>query len=348
MNDAFYIGVAGGASITNAGSISADGFGLRLGETDDDASANVLNSGTITSLTATGVFTAMGSGIADVTNTGTIQSAYAGVWDTSARYDLHNSGVIQGNDSGITVAHNSTVINTGSIIGLSYLGAEVDVVRNSGFMDDIFFRGGDDVYRGRNGEVGDIDAGFGNDIIETGVGHDFVDGGDGDDTLIGRGGDDELYGYNGDDLIVAGTGDDLVYGGVGHDVMRGQNGDDELFGSNGKDTLVSGNGDDYLHGGNHDDTLRGDGGNDVLVGAHGKDTFVFTLDDGADQVKDFEDGNDKLDLRDLSLGSFGADISSHLSETTAGVVLDLMDSHGVRIHLDDIAISDLSGADFIL
>lgn len=62
---------------------------------------------------------------------------------------------------------------------------------------------------------------------------------------------------------------------------------------------MGGNGDDKLYGGSGDDLLRGDGGNDILQGGAGNDTFWFynpSLDDGADVIKDFTAGQDKIRL----------------------------------------------------
>ena len=45
--------------------------------------------------------------------------------------------------------------------------------------------------------------------------------------------------------------------------------------------------------------LRGEDGQDYLVGGYGADIFKFiTLDSGIDRVEDYEDGQDRLNVKD--------------------------------------------------
>ena len=73
-----------------------------------------------------------------------------------------------------------------------------------------------------------------------------------------------MYGTEGDDVLSGGQGDDTIYG---------LGGNDELSGDKGKDTLYGGEGDD------------------VLTGGEGEDTFIFGMDDDADTVTDFSQGD---------------------------------------------------------
>ncbi|MDF2073499.1 retention module-containing protein [Pseudomonas mendocina] len=94
-----------------------------------------------------------------------------------------------------------------------------------------------------------------------------------------------------------------------NDTLLGSEASDVLLGLGGNDTLRGLGGNDRLEGGDGNDTLIGGKGNDVLVGGIGNDTFVWTADDRGgnyhDIVKDFGNGDDKLDLSQLLQGIEG-------------------------------------------
>ncbi|PTX54193.1 Ca2+-binding RTX toxin-like protein [Litoreibacter ponti] len=120
-----------------------------------------------------------------------------------------------------------------------------------------------------NGNFGDhpginLDAGGGNDTVQSGWGADTIAGGAGDDS------------------IDADYGDDFVDGGDGQDT---------LIGSTGNDTLQGGAGADSLDGGVEADTLSGGTGDDALTGGDGDDVFTYAVGDGADTITDFNFGN---------------------------------------------------------
>ena len=99
----------------------------------------------------------------------------------------------------------------------------------------------------------------------------------------------------------------LVMGNEGlDDSLLGSEGSDVLLGLGGNDTLHGLGGNDRLEGGAGNDTLIGGPGNDVLIGGAGNDTFVWTAADRGgnyhDIVKDFGNGDDKLDLSQLLVG----------------------------------------------
>jgi serralysin len=100
----------------------------------------------------------------------------------------------------------------------------------------------------------------------------------GDDRLVGAGGPDTLKGAPGDDTLFGGGAQDWLYGGLGNDRMQGRLGNDHLIGGDGRDVL------------------KGQLGNDTLIGGAGADTFDYTQGDGADNVRDFEPGIDKIRL----------------------------------------------------
>ena len=110
----------------------------------------------------------------------------------------------------------------------------------------------------------------------------------------------------GDDAITGFDTDDTIDGGEGNDTIRAGKGDDTLSGGAGDDTL---DGDWGL------DTLRGGAGNDMLIGGRHTDTFVFSADDGADTIEDFDDGTDTIEFdiagltfADLTITADGEDV----------------------------------------
>jgi serralysin len=89
-----------------------------------------------------------------------------------------------------------------------------------------------------------------------------------------------------------GTGADYLLGNAGDDVLRGRRGNDRMVGGEGNDALSGGTGGDYL------------------VGNEGADVFLYSdveesqnvVVNGAnqlDQIVDFTQGQDKIDLSDI-------------------------------------------------
>lgn len=91
----------------------------------------------------------------------------------------------------------------------------------------------------------------------------------------------------------------------------GSNSEDQLSGGTGNDLLLGYAGNDRLEGGAGDDVLYAGTGQDRLTGGAGADTFVFVADGRRDQIMDFEQGIDQIDLSDwgriydISALSFG-------------------------------------------
>jgi Ca2+-binding RTX toxin-like protein len=114
---------------------------------------------------------------------------------------------------------------------------------------------------------------------------------------------DGLIGTAGNDQIIGSNIGEYFYGGHGNDVLSGKNGNDKLYGGNNNDKLYGGSGKDLLKGDAGRDTLQGDAGKDTMFGGSSADTFVFrkTSDSKAtaskaDIIKDFTQGQDKIDL----------------------------------------------------
>ena len=158
--------------------------------------------------------------------------------------------------------------------------------------------------------------------------------------LAGTDGDDTIRGFDVADAIAGGAGNDTLHGEDGDDTLEGGAGNDKLYGGSGHDTLDGGAGDDLLDGGFGNDTLTGGTGNDVLVGGFGNDTFVFNANDGADTIKDFDDGTDTIRFEITGL------TFSRLTITEDGD--DVLISYDAEdtIRLQDMDTEDLSASDF--
>jgi Ca2+-binding RTX toxin-like protein len=147
---------------------------------------------------------------------------------------------------------------------------------------------GDDVLTGDNGD-NTLNGGDGNNVLR---------GLDGNDVLTAGAGLDNLDGGNGDDRLSSGGGSDTLTGGAGADNIDGGDGNDTIDGGSENDVILGGGGDDLINGGNGNDILNGGAGQDVLVGDGGADIFAINTLGGADVIRDFNYGEDKLGLSD--------------------------------------------------
>ncbi len=133
-----------------------------------------------------------------------------------------------------------------------------------------------------------VDAGAGDDWLQTGSGNDTVFGGTGNDTLIGGAGADVSYGGAGDDSLVGGAGADSLYAGAGDDWVSDENATGTVAGS--ADTVDLGDGNDRFVG-----TGSGSGDTDLVYGGAGSDTITVTQ--SSDTVYG-GDGNDVITTLD--------------------------------------------------
>ncbi|MFS4580057.1 calcium-binding protein [Phaeobacter sp. C3_T13_0] len=164
------------------------------------------------------------------------------------------------------------------------------------------------------------------------VNRDVLDGTDADDLLSGRGGNDRLVGR---------AGDDDLRGGSGRDRLLGQQGDDVLNGSHGADTLRGGAGNDTLIGGNGNDKLFGQQGNDLLIGGAGNDTFAFASNHGRGRIRDFELGEDQIDI--LS----GTQSIDEIDFTAKGDHV-VMAFNNVVVTVENVSVTELTNTDNFL
>jgi Ca2+-binding RTX toxin-like protein len=199
--------------------------------------------------------------------------------------------------------------------------------------------GGDGIDMIYGGDARDyITAGNGNDTIyggdEAGAGDrwlggeggdDVIYGGDGDDRIDGGDGVDVLNGNNGNDYITAGAGGDVIFGGneaVGGDAyLAGDAGVDTIYGGDGNDRIDGGTEGDFLIGGNGQDTITGAAGDDYieggaatdgLYGGAGLDTFDYNSGCGTDNIYDFADDVDTIQIDP----SFGLSVAQVLAATS--------------------------------
>jgi len=128
---------------------------------------------------------------------------------------------------------NSTVIATGSITKITYVGIEGEhtIVPVTGIN-----------YLGFVGALGNNDSLL--DLLFSAL-----------DTITGSGGSDILHGGGLGDMIHGGGGKDAIYGDDGNDHLYGDGGADHLFGGAGPDWLSGGNGVDRIDGGSDIDTV---------------------------------------------------------------------------------------------
>lgn len=153
-----------------------------------------------------------------------------------------------------------------------------------------------------------------------------------DDYLSGGGGDDKLLGLAGNDKVFGGSGNDILRSGAGKDALNGGIGRDKVEGGSGNDVLKGGGGADVLKGGGGKDKIIGGGGKDKLWGHKGADVFVFKAGDGKDTIKDFQLGQDRINLA-------GADVDEIKFIKKGGDVLLSYDD--IKVLVEDVTRSDM-------
>ena len=152
----------------------------------------------------------------------------------------------------------------------------------------------------------------------------------------------DIVGTDEDEILVGGATDDLLQGGGG------------------SDALVGGAGSDTLEGGDDDDLLIGGSGDDILSGGLGSDVFAWELADkgttgspASDQVTDFDNSNDALDLRDLLVDESETSLTEYLyvEEQGGSTIIHVSTEGGFTDGVYDSAQEDqtieLSGVDLV-
>ena len=233
-----------------------------------------------------------------------------------------NTGEILSASAAITMtgAGYGALRNEGRIVGevsLNGLSGSTLTLRNTGeIQGDVLLGSENGIYRGRSGEVsGTVYGQGGNDLIELGALDNFADGGNDNDTLMG---------------------------GAGEDTLLGGSGFDRLYGNGDNDSLDGGGRTDYLYGGKGDDTMTGGGGGDVFV--------IRRVGNGDDEVTDFQNGSDVVDISALGVQNFNAlnNVFGALSQDNDSVIIDLAAAGGSgSIRLVGVTLADMDASDFI-
>ena len=127
--------------------------------------------------------------------------------------------------------------------------------------------------------------------------------------------------------------DDVLNGSAADETIHGRRGDDTIDGGLGNDTIFGGDGNDVITAGPGDDEATGGAGSDIFVIGPTTDTLI---------IKDFEDGQDTIDI-----SAFAVANSAELTMTQVGlnVLIDL--GGGDVIRVDNTMVEQLSDADFI-
>ena len=322
-----------GSTFINAGTITAAGGSIPRTVTAIFAGdrATVDNSGRIdlADQQSIGVW-ALGD--ADVDNSGDILTTRNGI-TAGPNSTVDNSGRVQSAETtGIGVGGESTVTNSGEIVGsvagvaLGWRDGQVDetvlintadgtiasdgnAVITRSAQDGITIRvvnaglihgdtdgtgGGLAIVSGYNTPTADI-------VENTGtiIGSIVLD--NGDDRLVNAGHIDGFVSlWEGQDVFdgTGGTVTGVVNGGPGDDQITGGAGADDLDGGWDDDVLVGGGGDDLLRGNLGDDQIDGGAGDDTAAFAGVRDRFnVVVADDGTVTVTDMwsNDGDDGTD-----------------------------------------------------
>ncbi len=197
------------------------------------------------------------------------------------------------------------------------------------FRDVLKGKGGDDILIGKKGDD-DLFGNSGNDRLKGGRGDDKLKGGSGDDTLRGGRDDDDLSGGKGKDKLYGDRGDDVLAGDDGNDMLFGKDGDDVLYGGSGKDKLTGGEGDDRL------------------IGGSGKDVFIFLDDGSTDEIMDFKNGSDKIDLKAFGFASKTAALASFYEVGTSSDSQIAFYNNGVVIVVNGIDMAQLGNSDILV
>ena len=147
------------------------------------------------------------------------------------------------------------------------------------------------------------------------------------------------------DIVEGGNSDDLVRGDRQDDVVRGGNDADSLFGGKNNDRLFGDGGNDALFGDRDNDILTGGLGEDILTGGEGSDVFVLEKDAGLDEIVDFENGIDLIQLPDgLIFDDIGLENSSGSQQNT--LIIDSLTGEAIA-QVNNLSADSFSSANFL-
>lgn len=143
---------------------------------------------------------------------------------------------------------------------------------------------------------------------------------------------DRILGFGGNDILIGQGGNDTLNGGTGNDDLKGQQGNDVLKG---------GVGQDILRGGVGADTLIGGAGRDTLIGGAGADIFVIGERFGLEEIRDFQDGIDRIRLDRLTFDNL------NISQQRGTTLIRIANTDTTIALLTGVASNTITRADFV-
>ena len=291
-------------------------------------------------------------------NWGFVSGAH-GLLLTDSDATIHNyaQGLIKTTYTAMTVNNavgvSDLLNNDGEISGgTAFLGGDGDenIVNSGKITGDIDTYGGEDslLLKAGSSISGNVDLGEGDDTLDLrhgSLGKSSFSGGDGNDVyVVGKDGINIYEAKNGGiDSVSSSVSyhlqanfENLYLSGTATIDGFGNAGDNYLYGNGGNNHLVGGKGDDELYG---------MGGTDRLTGGVGVDTFIFGKNFGHDEMTDFHQGEDHINLHDIGGLSSFADVIAHASQVGADVVLNF--GGGEVLTIDQTDLKSLKDGDFI-
>jgi Ca2+-binding RTX toxin-like protein len=106
--------------------------------------------------------------------------------------------------------------------------------------------------------------------------------------------------------------------------------------------------DDTIKGNSASNMIFGNEGNDTLFGRGGKDQFVFADDGNTDQVKDFQDGTDKLGLQFFEFVSKAAALATFAEVGNKKDDKVEFSFEGTTVQITGADLIDITGADIVI
>lgn len=300
----YAVSAANYSDIDNSGIVVSNQVGIA-----GDDGLDLLNSGSINAATFGVLANADGTVIRNLEGAQIVSEGAAIALSGEGTAVIRNAGLLKGQQVVSDGAGDTTVINTGKMLGNAHLGA------------------GDDVFNTRNGKFDGL-----------------VNGGDGDDLYIISKSNTQIeeqpaFGYDtvkstvsftlGDyleDLKLLGAKDANATGNEANNVLTGNRGDNIVSGMGGNDYLIGGKGDD------------------TLLGGAGQDLFDFRKGTGDDVVEDFVNGEDVIFTPFANNGPEIADlIANHAVEKNGGVMIAYGDD---SLFLKGMTMEQLDESDF--
>ena len=137
----------------------------------------------------------------------------------------------------------------------------------------------------------------------------------------------------------------LIIGSEAGTALTGTAFSDTIIGAEGDDTINGGAGDDLIFGGEGDDTINAGTGSNYVRGGADADTFVVEAGQTLTTIGDFADGEDQIDLSNLSGITAFSDLT--ITDDNGTAVIDLSAQGAGTIRLTGVATTDLDAEDFV-